>query len=108
MKSKLIFVIACIILASVVLMPTLISVEGSTATPNLSSQETIIITPDFDGTTFLVQTDGLGEYQAINKTDGTIIFSFANASYTINSLINDDSHVVLGAGIFALTNAITK
>jgi parallel beta-helix repeat protein len=108
MKPKAIFAIASIVLTIVVLTPTLISVKGSAATPNLRSQETIIRAPDFDGTTFLVQTDGLGEYQAINKTDGTIIFSSANASYTINSLINDDSHIVLGAGIFALTNTITK
>ena len=108
MKPKAIFVIACIALTIVVIIPTLISVEGSAATPNLSSQETIVRALDFDGTTFLVQPDGFDGYQAINKTDDTIIFSSANASYTINSLINNDSHIVLGAGIFALTNTITK
>ncbi len=108
MKPKAICVIACIALTIVVMIPTLISVEGSAATPNLSSQETIMRALDFDGTTFVVQTDGLGGYQAINKTDNTKIFSSANASYTINSLINNDSHIVLGEGIFALTNTITK
>jgi parallel beta-helix repeat protein len=108
MKQKVIFAIACIALTIIVIIPTLISVEGSAATPNLSFQETIVRAFDFDRTTFLVQSDGLGGYQAINKTDGTIIFSSANASYLINSLINDDSHIVLAAGIFALTNTITK
>ena len=108
MKQKLIFAISCIVLTIVILIPTFISVEGSAATPNSSSQEMIARALDFDGTTFLVQTDSLGEYQAINKTDGTIISSSANASYLINSLINDDSHIVLGAGTFALTNTITK
>ncbi len=108
MKQKVIFATACIVLTIILLIPTFISVEGSAATPNLSSQEMIVRAGDFDGRTFLVQTDGLGGYQAINKTDGTIIFSSANASYLINSLINDDSHIVLGAGIFALTNTIAK
>ncbi len=108
MKPKAIFVIACLALTIVVIIPTLISVEGSAATPNLSSQETIVRALDFDGTTFLVQPDGFDGYQAINKTDDTIIFSSTNVSYTINSLINNDSHIVLGAGIFALTNTITK
>jgi len=108
MKTKAIFIFACTVLTIVVMIPSLISVEGSTATPNLSSQETIVRARDFNGTTFLVQTDGLGEYQAINKTDGSIIFSSANASYMINSLINDDSRIILGAGIFALTKTIIK
>ncbi len=108
MKQKVNFTIACIVFIIIAFIPTFISVEGSAITVSLSSQELIVNALDFDGPTFLVQSDGSGGYNAMNKTDDSIIFSSANASYAINSLISDDSHIILGVGIFALTNTITK
>jgi parallel beta-helix repeat protein len=62
----------------------------------------------FAGANYLIQTTDSDHYQAINETNGSIVSASSNASYLINSMIEDNVCIILGLGTFILTSPITK
>jgi parallel beta-helix repeat protein len=96
------------ILATIAILPSAFTAAQGSRESVINTQGTITNAPTFSGQTNLVQNDGLGNYQAINQTDGSIISSSRNAGYLINSVISDDTRVVLELGTFVLECPITS
>jgi parallel beta-helix repeat protein len=73
----------------------------------VGAQEVRVQTPTFNGSTIIIQTDRLGNYQAINQTDSSVLSSSQDAGSLINSVINDNSSIILGLGTFTLESQIS-